>query len=234
GRRPDAKLALPLSALAAFEGRSDRPVVLEQSGPMKVKAAWKAGEAERLEEFDTADADSVRPEPEPADDDVELPPGFLVALAEAGRTTNREPGRYNLSRVLLRGKDGSVVATDGRQLLIQPGFPLSWTEDLLVPRLPVFEGRELPTEQPVRVGLSGEYVTLEVGPWLFRVKCEKAQRYPDVNSAVPRAKEAKGRLRIHPEDAEALLQALPKLPGAKEKFGPVTLDAGRRAGRPGR
>jgi hypothetical protein len=157
-----------------------------------------------------------------------MPSEFFGALAEAGRTASKEVGRYKLSRLLLRGKDGSVVGTDGRQLLIQTGFPLPWTENLLIPRLPVFEGRELPDDQPVRIGLSHERVTLEVGPWLFRFKAEKADRYPDVNEVVPRPRDAKGRLRIDPDDAQSLLHALPRLPGASELHAPVTLDAGKR------
>lgn len=224
GSRPPARLALPLSALASFEGRGDGLVVLEAVGPFKLRASWSDRGVARAAEFDTASAEGARPAPQPADNAIAMPGGFLTALAEAGRTTNKEVGRYNLSRVLLRGQDGRVVATDGKQLLIQNGFPLPWADSLLIPRLPVFEGRELPADQPVRVGLSDGHVTLEVGPWLFCVKAEKAQRYPDVNAAVPRAQEATARLRIHPEDAPALLQALPRLPGAGEQHSPVTLD----------
>jgi hypothetical protein len=228
GGRPAAKLALPLSALQTFEGRGDGLVVLEAIGPFKLKASWSDGVASRDAEFDTATADSARAEPQSADNTVEMPAGFLAALAEAGRTTSKEAGRYNLSRVMLRGSDGAVVATDGKQLLIQSGFSLPWAEDRLVPRLPVFEGRELPADQPVRVGLADEHLTLEVGPWLLCVKAEQAQRYPDVSAVIPRVRDVKGRLRIHPEDAPELLQALPHLPGAGEQHSPITLDAADR------
>ena len=76
--------------------------------------------------------------------EMELVPGAVllgldaVAPLKKGRTAARESTRYGLSLVQLRGRAGEVVATDGRCLLVQGGFPLPWPEDVLVPRVAAF------------------------------------------------------------------------------------------------
>lgn len=45
-----------------------------------------------------------------------------------------------------------MVATDGRQILIQGGFGLPWEGDLLVRATPLFASKGLPRDRPVRVG----------------------------------------------------------------------------------
>src|SRR5213078_1235987 len=84
-RAPDA-LALPLRALAGYEGRTGTPVTLEQVGPGKGQARWDEGGVPRSYDFDTVTPDSVPPFPETPGDLSPQPPGFLSALAEAVRT----------------------------------------------------------------------------------------------------------------------------------------------------
>lgn len=224
GRRNSDRLALPVSAFAALEGRESGVVTLEGTDPFKVRARWLENGTARSEEFDTAEPASTPGPPQPASNAVEMSPIVLNALAEATRTTSRQVGRFSLARVLLRGADSSVIATDGRQLLIQTGFGFPWRDSQLIPSLPVFDLRELHTGQPVKIGLTGEQVTLEVGPWLLCMKSEPATRYPNVNAVIPHAKSVLTRLRIGREDAESLIRALPSLPGAGEPNSPVTLD----------
>lgn len=228
GLRMPHRLALPLTAFAELEGRSNGTVVLEKTGPFQVRASWQEGETARSRDFDTADADSCPSPLEPAANSVQVPNRVPRALAEAARTTCREVGRFSLSRILLRGSDGSIVATDGRQLLIQTGFGFPWKDALLIPSLPVFDSKELPAEEPIRVGLAGEHVTLEVGSWLFRLKAEPATRYPDVNQAIPSTRGITARLQIDPQDGEALVTALSRLPKSRGSLGQVTLDLADR------
>jgi hypothetical protein len=126
--------------------------------------------------------------------------------------------------VLLRSKDGAVVGTDGRQLLIQRGYPLPWKDDVLVPALPAFGCKEMPAGQPGLLGRSGDLITLEVGPWLFALKADTQARYPDVNRVIPAVKDGVTRLHLAPRDADTLRFTLPKMPGLKTEHSPVTLD----------
>src|SRR5438477_2353715 len=104
--------------------------------------------------------------PGPAGRTAALPPSFLGAFAEAVRTAARDGGRFALTRVQLRGKAGQVVATDGRQLLVQGGFAFPWAEDLLVPAVPALGAKEL-ADGSVTVGRSDGHVLVAVGPWTF-------------------------------------------------------------------
>lgn len=220
-----AGVAVPYSKLADLEGAGEA-ITLEQTAPFKVRASWQAGGEPHTLDFDTADPASLPPAPEPARNAASLEPSFLSALDDAARTASREAVRYATDRILLRGRDGAVVATDGRQLLVQSGFPFPWKEDQFLPALPVFGGRELPRDGTVRLGLVKERITLEVGPWLFDVKAEQGARYPDVDRVIPDAGAAFTRLRLDARDVAALIQRLPSLPAHDDPRRPVTLDLG--------
>ncbi|MFO0929401.1 MAG: hypothetical protein U0736_20630 [Gemmataceae bacterium] len=220
-----ASVASPYSKLADLEG-ADEVIALEQTAPFKGRASWQAGGEPHTLDFDTADPASLPPAPEPARNAASLEPGFLSALDDAARTASREAIRYATNRILLRGRDGAVIATDGRQLLLQGGFPFPWRDDQFFPALPVFGGKELPRDQPVRLGLAKERITLEVGPWLFDVKAEQGARYPDVDRVIPDAGAAFTRLRLDARDIEMLIQRLPRLPAHDDPHRPVTLDLG--------
>ena len=53
-----------------------------------------------------------------------------------------------MHRLLLHGGSGEVAATDGQQLLVHGGFNFGWTDEVLVPAVPVFGGKELGPDQP--------------------------------------------------------------------------------------
>lgn len=156
---------------------------------------------------------------------VENSPELVLALAEAMRTAAREPCRYTLSGVLLRGKDGEVVASDGRQLLIQGGFRFGWQEELFVPAVRLFDAKEL-RGKSVLVARGKEHLLLRTGGWTVALKAEVDFRYPEVGSVIPRKEDVRTTCKLAPADMEAILEALPKLPGVKEKGSPVTLELG--------
>jgi hypothetical protein len=223
GRPPDA-LAFRAAVLAAFEGRSDEPVALEQVSPGKGRARWSDGGVPRLIEFDTVAPESAPVFPAMPRDFAPLPETFLAALAEAGSTTAHEGSRYALSRVQLRGRSGELVATDGRQLLLQGGFQFPWPDDLLVPRLPAFGGREPALQGPVAIGRTQSHVALRVGPWTIALAVDTASRFPRVDDVIPKSSAASSRLALDPEDAAFLAATLPRLPGRDGDHAPVTLD----------
>jgi hypothetical protein len=219
-------LAFRSSVLAEFEGRGEEPVTLEQVAVGKGRARWNDRGTPRAIEFETVTPNSVPGLPALPGRFAALPPTFLEALAEAGRVTAKEGVRFALTRVQMRGRQGEVVATDGRQMLLQRGFPLPWQDDVLVPRLPVLGSKELPEVDAVGLGRTKTHVVLRVGPWAFFLKIDTAGRYPNVSEAIPRLDAKASRLRIDPEDAAFLLATLPKLPGRAEDNSPVTLDSG--------
>jgi hypothetical protein len=229
GRRPPDAIAFRASLLAEFEGRADTPVTLEQVASGKGRAGWGEGGVPRSLEFDTVTPDSVPPLPGRPKRLAPMPDDFLAALAEAARTAGREPARLAVSRVQLRGKAGEVVATDGRQLLIQAGFPLPWPDDVLVPRVPAFGLRELGAATPVRLGRGEGHVAVLAGPWALLLAVDTTSRYPHVDTVIPSPRATKSTLHIHPEDGAFLVSALPRLPGAGDHLSPVTLDLGRAA-----
>jgi hypothetical protein len=156
-----------------------------------------------------------------------MEPDFLVALDAAARCASRNQGRYAIHYVQLRGRDGAVIGTDGRQLLLQRGFRFPWSDNQHLLALPVFGGKDLPHDQPIQLGLTQEAITLEVGSWLFAFKPTEV-RFPDVDAVMPKAEAARTRLQVAGEDVDALLQALPKLPAHDEQHQAVALELGKR------
>ena len=224
GNLADDVIALPGKLLADLESRGPGTVQLEQTSPSKGKATLIGAGASQSMEFDTISPESLPPPPHPAGKPTQLDPAFLTALAEAARTTNKDSARYALQYIVLRGKDGAVVATDGRQLLIQRGFSFPWQDKVLIPGLPFFGSREMPTDQPVLLGRSGEKVSLEIGPWLLSMKTDNSLHYPDVDAIIPSIKGSPSRLHLDRRDADALQQALPRMPGRDMEHSPITLE----------
>jgi hypothetical protein len=224
-RAPDV-LAFRSSVLGEFEGRGKAAVALEQPAGGQGRARWSDGGVPRALQFETVTPDSAPAFPALPKSFAPLPAEFLPALAEAVGTTARESTRFALSRVLLRGKSGEVVATYGRQLLVQGGFALPWREDILVPRLPVFGYRDPVLEGPVGIGRTKTHVALRVGPWTFVLAIDTSSRYPRFEDVIPKPSAVTNRLRVAPEDAAFLTDTLPKLPGRDGAHDPVTLDLG--------
>ena len=226
--RRGGPVALPLEALAELEGRDDTPVTLEAVGPGRTLARWRERGAYRSREFATTSPAARPPFPEAPDRSGECPAALLDALAEAAATTDEESTRYALGCILLRGgREGEVVATDGRQLLIQGGFPLPWEGDVLVRRTPPCLGA-LPRDRPSLIGRSAHHVVLRAGAWTAWLEIQRDARYPRVEGIVPDAGGPATRLHLDLADAEALAGALEGLPGGDAPHAPATLDLNGR------
>src|SRR5262249_18716868 len=217
----------PSTVLAELEGKTDEPVALEAMGPGKGQARWPEEGEVRVIEFDTVTADSVPPFPMAPKRMHALPDDFLRALGEAGKTAPTDAHRYALNCTQLRGTKGEIVASDGRQLLMQSRFAFPWPDDILVPRLPVLACRDFAPEGPIGIARTKRHVLLCVGPWTFALKIESQGRYPDVDKVIPLPDSVTARLSLDVKDATVLWRALPKLPGREEHNAPVTLDIGQ-------
>jgi hypothetical protein len=229
GSCPAVSLAFPASLLAKLEGAGEK-VRLEQVAPFQGRASWQGSDGPHVLDFDAVDPGAVLPPPESRGEGVSLEPGFLVAMDEAARTACRDNNRVSLSRVLLRGKDGAVIGSDGKHLLVQRGYPLPWKENLLLPALPAYGCRELPRNEPAHLSREKDWATLSVGPWTLDLKIESGDRYPNVDAVIPSRGAGCTRVRFDARDVEDLLRSLPKMPGHEDHYRPVTLDAGARLG----
>src|SRR5262249_35013177 len=117
GERPAAAVSFPASVLAAFEGATPAPAMLEPVSPKEGRARRDDGGVPRELAFEAEPPDRVPPFPEPPAAWAELPGSFLEALQQASLTAAKESARFAVTRLQLRGRRGEVVGTDGRQLL---------------------------------------------------------------------------------------------------------------------
>ena len=223
GSRPEMALTFPVSLLAQVEGRKDDPVTLERVSDSAGRARWAENGVPRVAEFELVSPDSVLAFPDVPRRFTPMPPKFGPALAEVIRTTARESVRYALTRVQLRGKDGSLVGTDGRQLLLQRGFTFPWSEDLLVPAITALTGKELLEQGPIGLGRTKGHVALRLGPWTFLLAIDTTGHFPNVDAVIPKARGPACRLVLDPADAESVARVLSKLPSKSEEQA-VTLD----------
>jgi hypothetical protein len=148
----------------------------------------------------------------------------LADINEAMEVCASDQVRFALSCVQLRGSKGQVVGSDGRQLLVVRGLSFPWPDDVLVPATRVFAAKiftEAPTVEMVR---TDDRVVVRAGPWTIWLAIEKAGRYPNVDSVIPKGA-ATTRITLASEDAEFLLRALPRLPAGNSDMEPVTVHA---------
>jgi hypothetical protein len=228
GPRPADELAFRIEVLARCEGRDHSPVCLERLTETRGRASWQERGEPHVEEFEVLLPDAVpafsslpaRLHPQPL--------SLLVALVEAARTAARDSGRFAVSRIMLAGKSGEVVGTDGKHLLIQGGFELPCKEDLLVPALPVFAAPELSAGDKLSMGRTETHVALVNGPWTVLLAIDAKSRYPDYRAVVPRSSPTATVLEIAPGDDDFLVQTLPRLPAQNEDVMPVTLELGEK------
>jgi hypothetical protein len=117
-----------------------------------------------------------------------------------------------------------VVATDGKQLLVQTGYRFPWPEELLIARTAAFGCKELPQGEPVYVGRIDSHVCIRTGGWTLWLAIDKDGRFPRAEQVIPTSSGEVTRLRLDAADAEAMARALPTLPGADDDCSPVTVD----------
>ncbi|WP_165253236.1 hypothetical protein [Paludisphaera soli] len=225
--RAAGSVELPLEALADFEGRDDSPVHLESPTPGRATARWDDRGVPQSREYAVPD---VAPQafPEMPAALVERPPGLLDAFAEATATAGERTARHALDCILLKGSTSEVVATDGRQVLVQGGFGLPWDDDVLVRSVPLFACKALPRDAPVAIGRTGPHVVLRAGAWTLHLSIEADARFPRVEHAVPDPASASTRLTIDPADAAFLAGGIDRLPGGGDPHAPATLDCNGR------
>ena len=111
GDRPAAAVAIPLDALADFEGPGETPVVLEPVDPGRTAVRWQDRGIPQAREYDVTPVESTGVMPEPPTSWAAGPPGLLAALAEATETGTDDSARYALDCIQLQGSRRQVVGS---------------------------------------------------------------------------------------------------------------------------
>lgn len=219
GAHAPQSFAVPYEAFKACEGRQADRASLERVG-QTVRVRWMEAGIPQSVDFDTVEPAKIPPLPtfQPVD------ARFLPAMADACATTEADSTRYALHCVRLRGSDGQIAATDGRQALIQTGFEFPWDDEVLVPACGVFTRKEFQQAHSVAIGRSDDWLTIRADDWTVWLRIEKNARFPAVDQQIPETSSARTTLDLSEDDAVFLDQAARRLPGAGERNSPVTLD----------
>jgi len=151
-------------------------------------------------------------------------PGFVQALADACKSAAQLDTGYFLSNIQLQGSQGVIVATDGRQLLVQTGWPLPWSEEVLVLASSVFACKELFGDGVVSIGKTDTHVALQIGNWMLHLPITKSGRFPPAEKVIPKRDGAALHCHLDTGDCTFLARSLSRLPGAQEEYAPLTLD----------
>ena len=217
----EEQFAIPFDVLKRCEGGKADAVTLERID-QRVTVQWNDGGIPQVIHVDveTTDEDFPAVSSELRSNDARL----VCALRDAAATTDNDATRYALNCIQLQGERGKLAATDGHQLLVQGGFDFPWHDDVLIPTRKVFASRELPTDQPVGVGKTNDWVCVRIGQWTLQFKIEKESRFPRVEDHIPNANSAATTLRLSDADAMFLTKAVKRLPGSDDYNSPVTVD----------
>ncbi|MBI1248145.1 hypothetical protein GC197_09925 [bacterium] len=149
---------------------------------------------------------------------------LLTAIRDSCGTADSESGRYALSHLRLRGSDGQVAATDGRQLLAVAGFSFPWEGEILIPTSKIFDCADLIGYETVDAGMEGNWAVFRTGPWKVWLKIDRASRFPEIDSLLSGSSESATVLTLAEPDAEFLRQSLKHLPGGDDHNSPLTFD----------
>jgi hypothetical protein len=215
------EIVVSLQALADCEARSLDLVTLAKSAA-GVQASWEVVGVPQIRSYAAEDVASLPAFPSMPNSMTACDAGILKILADAAATASVDAVRYATNNIQLKGSTGSVIATDGRQLL-QTAFELPWKEDVLVPASSVFACKELSHDGPVTIGKSEKHVTLQVGPWTLHLPIQDG-RFPSAENVIPKQEAATAHCHLDADDCAFLSKAISRLPGAQDDFAPVTLD----------
>ena len=197
--RPAMSIAIPLDALADFEGSADSPVVLESVGPDRTVVRWEDRGIPQSREYNlVTPVDRVEPMPALPATWASNPGDLLDALAVATEIGLPDSPRYSLECIQLQGNHGKILATDGRQGLVRSGYTFPWSDNLLIKGRPIFGCRAIPHDQPVEVGRTDTHVVIRAGAWTIYSEIQKEARFPDLQRVIPTDGEVSTRLRLDP------------------------------------
>ena len=212
---------MPWEALDDFDGKSAVTFVRTALG---VEVAWEDGGIPLRKTY-------AAPAAAPSVPNIEgsakvVVPGLLQALAHASQCAGTEgQSRYAMHRIQIRGAQGEIVASDGRQALIQNGFTFPWQEDVLIAgRGRVWRSRTAARSAGSRMQRTHPTWRLKWAGGLYTWPSTAVGRFPNVANVVPPVPPGATTLRLASQDAAFLTKALAKLPGSHDEGAPITVD----------
>ena len=150
-------------------------------------------------------------------------------MLNAAGLTDPESRRYALGCIRLRGSDGQVAGTDGRQAFVHNGFSLPAGE-ILVPATAIKNFSTLTRANAISVGLRDDWVALRVGTnnarWSLDIKRQSTGRFPELDRCIPSLADSQARLTLSEADALFLIEQLKRLSPDRCAQGPITLELG--------
>ena len=224
GSLADERILLPANALDDFQGANDSLVDLQTTPAGASIARWEDSGVPLVAEHVVAEPEKLPAFPAMPETLVPVEPGFLQALHDASMTAAKENPRYAITRLQLRGIVGEIIATDGRQLLLQGGFSFPWQDDVLVTAIGAFGAREVQWDAPVTIGRSETHFVVRSGCWTFYLAIDADGRFPDVHCIIPAPTLACTTWKLNSEDRAFLAKALPRMPGPYGGDSPITVD----------
>ena len=219
-RRPEAAIAVPLDALADFEGRDDAPVVLEAAAPGRTSVRWDDRGIPQSREYAVPEVGPCRRSPSRRR--LRGVPGRAPGRPGRGRRDDR--GGLDPLRPGLHPAEGATAPrwspptggrSSSRAASAFPGRATCWCGPT-----PLFAREELPRDRPIRVGRTDAHVVLRAGAWTLLSGHPGRRPLPPRRARRPRRPVATTRLTLDPQDAEFLGQALDRLPGGDEHSAP--------------
>jgi hypothetical protein len=151
-------------------------------------------------------------------------PHFWSALQAALPCVDPDATRYALGCLQLRGSQGQLVATNGKELLIQGGFRFPWTDDVLIPASRILGCTDLAKEANPQLAQLDDWLVINLAGWTIWSKINREARFPKTQDIVPSPLSINTRLCLNEADARFLNDALDSLPGQVELHHPVTVD----------
>jgi hypothetical protein len=221
------ELFVPLECLKTVGNIKDEPATLESIAG-QLQAKWQDGAVPRTAVWPFRDAQAMSAFPPSPGNFVENSPELLIAISEAMLATDANPTRFALNCLRLSGSDGSIAATDGRQIYKQSGFNFGFEEEVLFYPSPAIVGKELPTKTNIGFARTEEHIVLRNGPWTFYQPIEKDRRFPRIEDVIPRNSGIGTTLKLSRTDAKFLNDSLNRLPAIDETNQPVTVDLNGR------
>jgi hypothetical protein len=150
---------------------------------------------------------------------------LMHALQQTMQVTDDSSVRYALYCVQLDGRDGTVSATDGQQMLRFAGFDFPWSDQaILIRKSKLFTLSDFVNLKQVSVGVSGDVLLLEAESWKLSLPIQLECRFPDLNRVVPEISEATNRIDMSVDDRRVLESCIGQLPGGDDPHQPVLVD----------
>lgn len=206
------QMLVPFDLLNDVQGSKTEAVFLTRPRAGVLAASWEdQGVCHEMEYDEPEPVADAQPFPERPAHFTENPPTLFNALRDAFETTDVGSARYALHCIQLRA-DGVIAATDGRQLLRQAGFQFPVAGEALVQHTKFFRCKELPHDEPLRIGKTDNHVVFQFGPWTHWVALQKEGRFPNIEQVIPPTHYAPCTLQLTPWDSRFLLENMHRLP----------------------